>query len=30
MCTEVIAGVMFVVGDEKYILSVVLGFDLGR
>jgi hypothetical protein len=29
MCTEVIAGVMFAVGDEKYILSVVVGFDVG-
>jgi hypothetical protein len=29
MCTEVIAGVMFAVGVEKYILSVVVGFDVG-
>ena len=29
MCTEVIAGGMFAVGNEKYILSVVVGFDVG-
>jgi len=29
MCTDVIAGVMLAVGDEKYILSVVKGSEVG-
>lgn len=29
MCTDVIAGVMLAVGDEKYILFVVKGFEVG-
>ena len=29
MCTDVMAGVMLAVGDEKYILFVVEGLDVG-